>query len=94
MNDMVQEINIGTQVLCDFCNGGANSMGGVMLGSYAVCGQCCERNDYYNTDNDEIDEVFDRNKTFKINVLERRKRTTGSSDGIITITKIDTKDIA
>tara|TARA_B100000700_G_C14231611_1_gene483881 strand:+ start:107 stop:403 length:297 start_codon:yes stop_codon:yes gene_type:complete len=87
MDEMMQKISIGTQVFCDFCNGGADTKGGVMLGSYAVCGNCCERNGYYDTKSDEIDEVFDKNKTFKVNVLDRRKRTTGSSEGIITITK-------
>ena len=32
---------------------------------------------------DEIDEIMDSEKTFKENVLDFRKRTTGSSDGIM-----------
>ena len=53
-----------------------------------MCGDCCEKNDYYKEDfeyKDEISVRFDMDKTFKQNVLEYRKNTYGTSDAIITI---------
>jgi len=39
--------NIGDLVVCDFCNGdGTESLGGVLIGSHAVCGNCCVRDKY------------------------------------------------
>ena len=39
-------INIGDDVYCDFCNSdGEDSYGGVLIGSNAVCGHCCEYQD-------------------------------------------------
>ena len=39
--------NIGSEVICDFCNGdGRFSMGGVLVGSYAVCGECSANDGY------------------------------------------------
>jgi hypothetical protein len=81
--------NIGDVVVCDFCNGdGKNSVGGIVMGSYAICGKCCEKNNYYDKEHehaDEIDLVFSQDKTFQENVLEYRKQQTGSSDGIISV---------
>tara|TARA_S200002703_G_scaffold36276_3_gene31404 strand:- start:1271 stop:1555 length:285 start_codon:yes stop_codon:yes gene_type:complete len=86
---LVHTSNIGDLVICDFCNkDGKLSKGGVMIGSHAVCGDCSEKNNYYSKDykyNNEIDEVFDINKTFQQNVLDYRKKKTGSSDGICRI---------
>ena len=80
-------INIGDLVVCDFCNAdGKYSKGGVMVGSYAVCGDCSEKNNYYdkNYENaDEISEMFDRNKTFQENVLKYLNISYGTTDGII-----------
>lgn len=85
----MNSINIGDLVVCDFCNGdGKNTKGGVMIGSYAVCGMCSEINNYYDKEHEnahEIDEIFDKNKTFQLNVLEYRKKTYGTNDGIIEI---------
>ena len=45
---MRKEIDVGTDVICDFCGSdGDASSGGVMIGSNAVCGLCCESNGYY-----------------------------------------------
>ena len=136
--------NIGSEVVCDFCNGdGRFSMGGLLVGSYAVCGECSAKdnrikvlssdgNEYVSikdnympifleiineldsveisksdkgyetiikTDSnnymlrytdkaleefskDEISELWDLGKTFQQNVLEYRKKTSGTSDGI------------
>jgi|21_taG_2_1085346.scaffolds.fasta_scaffold00540_22 hypothetical protein len=39
--------NIGSEVICDFCNGdGRFTMGGVLVGSYAVCGECSLNHDW------------------------------------------------
>ena len=132
-------------VICDFCNGdGMESLGGVLIGSYAVCGNCCARDNYlkikqegfipsprrvfneiiseldsvkithldngykirFNTNNniyiieysslgikmyskDEITEIWDLDKTFQKNVLDYRKKTTGTSDGISTFMTFD-----
>ena len=84
---LVHSQNIGDIVVCDFCNGdGKDSVGGVMIGSNAVCGKCCEKNNYYDAEHkyaDEIDLVFSQDKTSQENVLEYRKQQTGSSDGKI-----------
>ena len=81
--------NMGDLVICDFCNSdGKESTGGVIIGSNAVCGKCCEKNNYYDAEYenaDEIDLVFSQDKTFQENVLEYRKQHTGTSDGIIKI---------
>jgi len=86
---MKDVINIGEEVICDFCNSsGEDSHGGVMVGSNAVCGICCEKNGYYKSDYEykgDIAEFFPKDKTFKENVLEYRLRTTGSKSGEITI---------
>ena len=84
----VESTNYGEVVCCDFCNLGEGTMGGVVIWSNAVCGDCCEKNDYYKEDfeyKDEISVRFDMDKTFKQNVLEYRKNTYGTSDAIITI---------
>jgi len=82
---LVEVINIGDEVCCDGCNGpyGDNMNGGVIIGRSAYCGECADKYDYYLAK--DIDEVMDLNKSFKDNVLEYRKRTTGSSDGITRI---------
>ncbi|MAG27148.1 hypothetical protein CMI47_16550 [Candidatus Pacearchaeota archaeon] len=83
--------NYGQIVVCDGCNGpyGNNVKGGALVGSYAMCGECCDRYDYDKSDYkyaNEVDEIWDKEKTFKDNVLEYRERTYGSSDLIISIT--------
>ena len=81
---VVHSSNLGDTVICDFCNAdGSISKGGVMIGSNAVCGDCCDKYNYYN--DKEVDEVFDREKTFQENVCDYRKKTTGTSDGIMQI---------
>ena len=82
-----ESTNYGEVVACDFCNYGEESMGGVLIGSYAICGDCSDKNGYYKDENNsDIDKVFDNSKTFKDNVLEYRKEVYGSSDLIQTIT--------
>ena len=83
-SDDAETFNYGEVVCCDFCNEGEESKGGVLIGSHAVCGTCCDKNGYYE-DDDEIDLTFDKDKTFKQNVLEYRKKVYGTSDAIVTI---------
>ena len=81
--------NYGEVVACDFCNFGEETKGGVLIGSYAVCGDCSDKNGYYDKDYenaDEIDEHFNKEKTFRENVLDYRKRVYGTSDAIQVIT--------
>ena len=86
---LVDEINFGDDVCCDGCNGpyGDNMNGGVIIGRSAYCGECADKYDYYLAK--DIDEVMDLNESFKDNVLEYRKRMTGSSDGIMRIFTMD-----
>ena len=80
--------NYGEVVACDFCNEGEESTGGVLIGSYAICGDCSEKNGYYNETykyKDEITEHFNINQTFRENVLEYRERSYGTRDAIQTI---------
>ena len=84
------EINTYDTVICDGCNGpyGDNINGGVIIGSSAYCGECADKYHYYSSNYEhkhEINEFMDLNKSFKDNVLEYRKRKTGSSDGIMRI---------
>jgi len=81
-------INIGNNVHCDFCNGGAESKGGVMIGSHAVCGTCTDKYGYLKEDYEYADEIslkFPQDKTFQDNVLAYRNVTTGTKDGTIEI---------
>ena len=72
--------NYGEVVACDFCNYG-ESKGGVLIGSYAVCGDCSEKRGYYKDEkSNDVDLIFDNSKTFKQNVLDYRKKEYGSSD--------------
>ena len=91
---LVEVINSGDTVCCDGCNGpyGDNMNGGVIIGRSAYCGECADKYHYYSSDYEhkhEINEYMDLNKSFKDNVLEYRKRTTGSSDGIMRIFTMD-----
>ena len=48
---LVHSSNVGELVVCDFCNkGGKLSKGGVVIGSNAVCGDCSDKNGYYDDD--------------------------------------------
>jgi len=82
-------LDIGDFVCCDFCNSdGETTTGGVMIGSNAICGDCCEKNGYYKDDyeyKDEITEFFSKNNTFKDNVLIYRYKRTGTIKGEIVI---------
>ena len=91
---LVDVINSGDTVCCDGCNGpyGDNINGGVIIGRSAYCGECADKYHYYSSNYEhkhEIDEFMDLNKSFKDNVLEYRKRKTGSSDGIMRIFTMD-----
>ena len=91
---LVDVINSGDTVCCDGCNGpyGDNINGGVIIGHSAYCGECADKYHYCSSDYEhkhEINEFMDLNKSFKDNVLEYRKRTTGSSDGIMRIFTMD-----
>ena len=81
---LVEENNFGEVVCCDGCNGPYdNMMGGYIIGSSAYCADCGDKYGYDNPDyeyKDEIVEFFDKEKTFKENVLDFRKRTTGTTD--------------
>ena len=85
----METINIGDFVCCDFCNSdGEDSYGGVLVGSSAICGDCCEKHGYDKPDykhKSEVSEVFPKDKTFKENVLTYRLRTTGKTEGEIII---------
>ena len=85
----METIDIGDFVCCDFCNSnGEDSYGGVLIGSNAICGKCCEKHGYTKPDykyKDEISEIFPKDKTFRENVLIYRLRTTGTIKGEITI---------
>jgi hypothetical protein len=81
-------IHLGDNVHCDFCNGGAESKGGVMIGSHAVCGICTERGGYLKDSYEYADEIslkFSQDKTFKENVLAYRNETTGTTRGTIEV---------
>jgi hypothetical protein len=83
-----RESNYGDVVCCDFCNEGEETLGGVLVGSYAICGNCCEQYDYDKPDyeySDEVSEIWSKEKTFKQNVLEYRKKVYGTSDLIVRI---------
>ena len=48
-------IDIGDTVLCDICNAdytNSDSLGGILVGSYAVCPQCAP--DFHDSDDDPI----------------------------------------
>jgi hypothetical protein len=86
MNEKI--INGGDVVICDFCNGGDETMGGVIVGSSAVCGDCTDRYGYDKEDYEyanEVSEVFDKERSFKDNVLEYRLKVYGTSDAITVI---------
>lgn len=86
MNNEISISNYGDVVACDFCNEGEESKGGVLIGSYAVCGDCSDERGYYKDENNQdVNEIFDNSKTFRDNVLEYRKKTYGTSDAISTI---------
>ena len=88
-NSHSEVTNYGEVVACDFCNYGEETYGGVLIGSYAICGDCCDKNHYdkpnYEYSN-EVDVIFDKDKTFRDNVLNYRYKTTGSKDAIQIIT--------
>ena len=77
-----EEFNFGEEVACDFCNYGEDTMGGLLIGSYAICGDCAKKI----THPEEVDRVFNPEKTFRQNVLEYRKEVYGTSDCIMTFT--------
>ena len=86
MNEKI--INGGDVVICDFCNGGDETIGGVIVGSSAVCGDCTDRYGYDKEDYEyanEVSEVFDKERSFKDNVLEYRLKVYGTSDAITVI---------
>ena len=80
-------------VACDFCNEGEDTLGGVLIGSTAVCGNCSEKNEFtckgvpnqaYEYKN-EISKYFDNGKTFQENVEEYRLEQYGTRDAITII---------
>jgi hypothetical protein len=55
MISKTQSIDIGETVLCDICNAdytNSDSLGGILVGSYAVCPQCAP--DFHDSDDDPI----------------------------------------
>jgi hypothetical protein len=88
----VSQTNHGLVVICDFCNEGEDTMGGVLIGSYAICGDCCETHDYRNPEHlnaDEIDEIWDIEKSFHDNVLDYRERVYGTKELITEIISLE-----
>lgn len=82
---LYSEQNFGEVVACDWCNYGEESLGGALLGSYAVCGDCVEHKGILKDDypyKDEIDRIFDQTKTFRENVIAYRKEVYGTGDAI------------
>ena len=88
---IIHHSNYGEVVCCDGGNGpyDENRMnGGVIVGSSAMCQECCDRYGYDKPDYkyaDEVDEIMNKNKTFEQNVLDYRKKMTGTSDAIVQI---------
>tara|TARA_R100000808_G_scaffold9507_4_gene26064 strand:+ start:2171 stop:2458 length:288 start_codon:yes stop_codon:yes gene_type:complete len=85
-------------VACDFCNEGADSYGGVLVGSgTAVCGNCSEKNEFTHKGipnqayehKDEISEYFDKDKTFQENVEQYRLEKYGTKYATTIITDWD-----
>lgn len=76
--------NAGDMVACDFCNEGEETMGGLLIGSYAICGDCAKTISHP----EEITERFDENKTFRQNVLEYRKRAYGFTEAITKVSSL------
>ena len=80
-------------LVCDFCNEGADSYGGVLVGSTAICGNCSEKNGFTNEGipnqayefKDEISKYFDNDKTFQENVEEYRLEQYGTKDAVTII---------
>tara|TARA_R100001082_G_scaffold44518_1_gene23709 strand:- start:8577 stop:8861 length:285 start_codon:yes stop_codon:yes gene_type:complete len=81
-------------VVCDFCNEGADTFGGVLVGGTAICGNCSEKqkmtiNDEPNMNYefaDEITKYFNNKKTFQENVEQHRLEQYGTRDAITIIT--------
>lgn len=77
-------LNAGPVVCCDMCNcPGEDCYGGVILGSTAVCGCCCER--YNSHTSPDADVLLNPTRTFKENILAYREQQYGSSDCVITL---------
>ena len=95
---LVNEINAGSAVCCDGCNGpyDENKMnGGVIIGSSAYCQECSDRYGWEAKDYeyaDEVTEVMDKDKTFEQNVLDYREKMTGSTNAISRIYAYSTED--
>lgn len=72
-------IDNGEFVACDFCNYGEETLGGVMVGTYAICGDCAKTISHP----EEIQMVFDQTKTFRQNVLNYRQEAYGETEAKI-----------
>lgn len=69
---MIEEIFIGDEVVCDFCNDDytdSEDRGGFLIGSYAVCPKCAEK---YRADYPVVDERCRDDETFKQFVMRIR----------------------
>jgi hypothetical protein len=104
--------NHGKIVICDFCNadgdavdgeGNSTNMGGMLMGSHAVCGRCCEKNEYILSDGtlnmahfegEPVDNIriLDANKSFGDNVRAWRKEVHGTEDAISSFITFDSND--
>ena len=92
---LVEVINAGEEVCCDGCNGpypenGDKINGGVIIGGSAYCQSCIDKYGYNDDDKSNFFpdiqiQAMDENKTFKQNVLDYRKKMTGTTDGITRI---------
>tara|TARA_R110002072_G_scaffold209127_2_gene366673 strand:+ start:142 stop:429 length:288 start_codon:yes stop_codon:yes gene_type:complete len=84
---LVKVIDGGDMVCCDYCNGpyGDNENGGIIIGGSAICQECSDKYGYEAKNSNEIEFVMDKEKSFTENVLEYRKKMTGSTSAITKI---------
>ncbi len=69
---MIEEIYIGDEVVCDFCNDDyteSEEKGGFLIGSYAVCPNCAKK---YEKDYPVVDDRCGEDETFKQFVMRIR----------------------
>ena len=104
--------NYGGIVVCDFCNADGDILddegefankGGMIMGSHAICGRCCKKNNYVLTDgslnlekfkDEPVDNivVFDQEMGFGVNVREWRLKVYDTTDAISQFITFDDND--
>lgn len=78
----VWEANSGALVLCDLCNQESKELGGIRLGSNAICPECASELTIEEEDKASY-ELLDQTKTFVENVHNLRYREHGTKDCIV-----------